>query len=167
MFARIHLMKKIVCKVDYLKLHATSEMIDSGNPGVLSQALRDRLRYLVLYLRPFFLSSESVQEATEPVAKGKRGSPRGNRASRQRQARQPMHNTVFASRVSIVLLNRSAVWLAFCILIHFDFSVRLHLPQEVISTVLSTLVAVAVKSFRLWDHGPRNHEQVRRKYSGI
>ena len=89
-------MKKIVCKADYLKLHATSEMTDSGNPGVLSQALRDRLRYLVLYLRPFFLSNESVQEATEPVAKGKRGSPRGNRASRQRQARQPMHNTVFA-----------------------------------------------------------------------
>ena len=62
-------MKKIVCKADYLKLHATSEMTDSGNPGVLSQALRDRLRYLVLYLRPFFLSNESVHEATEPAVK--------------------------------------------------------------------------------------------------
>ena len=36
---------------------------------MLSQALRDRLRYLVLYLRPFFLSNESVHEATEPAAK--------------------------------------------------------------------------------------------------
>ena len=56
---------------------------------MLSQALRDRLRYLVLYLRPFFLSNESVQEATEPVAKGKRGSPRGNRASRQGKRGSP------------------------------------------------------------------------------
>ena len=50
-----------------------------------------------------------------------------------RQARQPMHNTSFRLKGFIVPLNRSAVWLAFCILIHFDFSVRLHLPQEVIS----------------------------------
>ena len=67
-----HLKSLFACR---LKLHATSEMTDSGNPGVLSQALLDRLRYLVLYLRPFFLSNESVQEATEPAAKGKRGSP--------------------------------------------------------------------------------------------
>ena len=91
---------------------------------------------------------------------------RGNRASLRGKRGSPC-TTLFWLKGFIVPLNRSAVWLAFCILIHFDFSVRLHLPQEVISTVLSTLVAVAVKSFRLWDHGPRNHEQVRRKYSGI
>ena len=99
-----------------------------------------------------FSSCCSFFEATEPAFEAS-------------EAAHAQH--CFRLKGFIVPLNRSAVWLAFCILIHFDFSVRLHLPQEVISTVLSTLVAVAVKSFRLWDHGPRNHEQVRRKYSGI
>ena len=140
MFARIHLMKKIVCKADYLKLHATSEMTDSGNPGVLSQALRDRLRYLVLYLRPFFLSNESVQEATEPVAKGKRGSPRGNRASRQRQARQPMHNTA-GTRKHFVSFLQFSRWLedflnrvtARAVCFYFSFLSSAHTVQYWIS----------------------------------
>ena len=133
-------MKKIVCKADYLKLHATSEMTDSGNPGVLSHALRDRLRYLVLYLRPFFLSNESVQEATEPVAKGKRGSPRGNRASRQRQARQPMHNTA-GTRKHFVSFLQFSRWLedflnrvtARAVCFYFSFLSSAHTVQYWIS----------------------------------
>ena len=53
----------------------------------------------------------SVQEATEPVAKGKRGSPRGNRASRQRQARQPMHILFRFSSESFFLSQGFTVYL--------------------------------------------------------
>ena len=70
-----------------------------------------------------FSSCCSFFEATEPAF----------------EASEAVHaHHCFRLKGFIVPLNRSAVWLAFCILIHFDFSVRRHLPQEVISTVLST-----------------------------
>ena len=70
----LKLMLKLFARIIIWKdcLHADwscTPLQNSGNPGVLSQALRDRLRYLVLYLRPFFLSNESVHEATEPAVK--------------------------------------------------------------------------------------------------
>jgi hypothetical protein len=90
-------MKKIVCKADYLKLHATSEMTDSGNPGVLSQALRDRLRYLVLYLRPFFLSNESVHEATEPAVKASEAAHAQHNGNTQNSLKSPRRIKYFVS----------------------------------------------------------------------